>query len=405
MKKRIIAIMFACTLLSSAGCGKQAETDAVNTETEHVPEEAADGGVATPSVEIAYRAGDYVKLGDYMGMEVTLNEADYQVTEDSVNTYVDQTIAYTDPYLKDDSKTVIAEGDVIDADYVGKKDGEAFEGGSAQNQIIDVSQNINVATQTGYIEGFTDGLIGAKVGDTVDCEVTFPENYGSEELKGQKVVFTFTINSIGKAMKREDLDDAYVLKNFQAQNVEEFYNNMRNTLEQQAQEGKKTDIRSAVMENLLQICSVTSFPEGLVEARLDEYVNSFRDYYCSDGTELEEFLQSRYGVTQEQFLSESRQYLETTLKQEMILETIAEEENIAFDQDGFDEYITNLVTSSGYSAREDLYNSLGSTQESGEEYFKKVYLENKACDLVAEKAVVNYTQTEDETESVENTEQ
>ena len=83
--------------------------------------------------------------------------------------------------------------------------------------------------------------------------MTFPENYGSEELKGQKVVFTFTINSIGKAMKREDLDDAYVLKNFQAQNVEEFYNNMRNTLEQQAQEGKKTDIRSAVMENLLQI--------------------------------------------------------------------------------------------------------------------------------------------------------
>ena len=159
------------------------------------------------------------------------------------------------------------------------------------------------------------------------------------------------------------------------------------------------------MENLLQICSVTSFPEGLVEARLDEYVNSFRDYYCSDGTELEEFLQSRYGVTQEQFLSESRQYLETTLKQELILETIAEEENIAFDQDGFDEYITNLVTSSGYSAREDLYNSLGSTQESGEKYFKKVYLENKACDLVAEKAVVNYTQTEDETESVENTEQ
>ena len=148
MKKRIIAIMFACTLLSSAGCGKQAETDAVNTETEHVPEEAADGGVTTPSIEIAYRAGDYVKLGDYMGMEVTLNEADYQVTEDSVNTYVDQTIAYTDPYLKDDSKTVIAEGDVIDADYVGKKDGEAFEGGSAQNQIIDVSQNINVATQT-----------------------------------------------------------------------------------------------------------------------------------------------------------------------------------------------------------------------------------------------------------------
>ncbi len=406
MKRRIIAIITACMALAAAGCGDKAENGnaVTDTETENaLPESEEEPTVA--SIDIAYNAEDYVTLGDYMGMEVTLNESDYQVTEEAVNNFVDQSITYAQPYLKDDSKTVIQEGDVVDVNYVGKKDGAAFDGGSAENQIIDVSANSNVTTGTGYIEGFTDGLIGAKVGETVDCEATFPDDYYSEDLKGQTVVFSFTINSIGSAVTRETIDDAYVLENFQANSVEEFYENTRKTLEQQAEETKKSDIRNAVMQNLLDVCSVTSLPEQLVDARLAEYVESFRNYYCSDGVELEDFLQSNYGVTEEEFLSQNRTYMESSLSQELILEVIAEKENVEFDQEDYDQYIENILKNGGYASKEDLYGSLGSTQESGENYFKKLYLENKACDLVAEQAVVNYAKAEENTESVENTEE
>lgn len=397
MKRRAITILFLCMAISVAGCGDtkpQADTES-GTE---MLEEAATGaqpGASAASVDISYDAKDYVKLGDYSNMEVTLNEADYEVTDDAVNNYVDQSISYTQPYMADESKTVIQAGDVVDVNYVGKKDGVAFEGGSAENQIIDVSANTNVATGTGYIEGFTDGLIGTKVGETVDCEATFPENYQSEELKGQKVTFTFTVNSIGRAITREDIDDAYVKENFQAENLDDFYKNVRETLNIQAENGKKSDIRSAVLEKLMETCEVTSFPEGLLEARLEEFVDSFREYYCSGDVELADFLQSNYGMTEEQFRAENQTYLETNLTQELILETIAEKENIAFDQDEYDEYISNVMSNGGYPSKEDLYGSLGSDQEAGEKYFRKVYLANKACDMLADQAKVTYTKADD----------
>lgn len=405
MKRRLTVIFIACMAIAAGGCGDKKENNASPEATEQMPVDGTEEGVSTASIDIAYQVGDYVTLGDYSNLEVTLNEADYQVTEQAVNEYVDQTIAYTNPYQADESKTVIEAGDIVDVNYVGKKDGVAFDGGSAENQIIDVSENKNVTTGTGYIDGFTDGLIGAKVGETVDCEATFPDEYQSEELKGQTVVFSFTINSIGRAIKREDLDDAYVKENFQAESVDDFYANIRKTLEEQAENSKKSALRSAVVQKLTENCKVNSFPEGLVETRLEEYVNSFRDYYCSDGTELEDFLMKNYNVSEEQFREENQTYLETNLTQELILEAIAEKEKIAFDQEGYDAYISDVLTNGGYASKEDLYQSMGSSEESGERYFKKVYLENKACDMLVENATVNYTKAEEDTESAVSTEQ
>lgn len=405
MKRKLVVILMACMAVAAGGCGDKKEDGAAPEGTEQLSEAGTEESVSVASIDIPYEVGDYVTLGDYTNLEVTLNEADYEVTEESVNAYVDQTIAYTNPYQADESKTVIEAGDIVDVNYVGKKDGVAFDGGSAENQIIDVSQNTNVTTGTGYIEGFTDGLIGAKVGETVDCEATFPEDYQSEELKGQTVVFSFTVNSIGKAIKREDIDDAYVMENFQAESVDDFYANVRKTLEEQAESSRKSALRSAVVQKLTENCKVNSFPEGLIEARLEEYVSSFRDYYCSDGTELEDFLMNNYNVSEEEFRAENRTYLETNLTQELILEAIAEKEKIAFDQDGYDEYISNILANGGYASKEDLYKSMGSDEESGERYFKKVYLENKACDMLVENAKINDAKAEEGTESAADTEQ
>ena len=289
MKKKTIIILGACMALAAAGCGNDAAQKENGTEA--VLEEGTENGGAA-SVDIEYDVDDYVKLGDYKGIEVTLNEADYEVTEDQVNTYVDQAISYTKPYVPDESKTEVGKNDIVDVNYVGKKDGVAFDGGSAENQIIDVANNCEVTMGSGYIEGFTDGLVGAKVGETVDSEVTFPEDYDSEELKGQKVTFTFTVNAVCKEVKREALDAAYVKDNFQVESVEEFYTNSRKYLEESAEMNKKTDLRAAVLEALADLCTVESFPEGIVEARMEESLDSIRKNYCTDGMDLKTFLQN-----------------------------------------------------------------------------------------------------------------
>ncbi len=399
MKRKITAILIVCmAMTAAAGCGSKAEN--AQTGTEVPTEESTEISASGSSVDITYDVMDHVTLGDYMNVDVTLNESDYQITEDAVNSYVDQMIASVKPYVPDESKTVVEKGDVVDVNYVGKKDGVAFDGGSAENQLIDTEANANAAAGSGYIDGFSDGLIGAKVGDTVDSDVTFPEDYGNEELNGQTVTFTFTVNAICKAVTRESMDDAYALENFQLQNTEEVYATANTELEQQMETQKESDIRARVIEAVSKVCTVNSLPEGLLETRVEEYIENFRAYYCADGTDLNEFLQSSYGTTEEEFREQNRTYMEESLRQELIFEAIAENEKLEVDQEGYDTYISNIVAN-GYGSEEALYESLGSTKEVGENYFHKVYLENKACDLIAKQAKVTYTKGEEDTEAAE----
>lgn len=87
------------------------------------------------------------------------------------------------------------------------------------------------ATGTGYIDGFTDGLKGASVGDVIDCDVTFPDDYGNTDLAGKAVVFTFTVNSIQKEMTIDDVDDAFAKEQFQVDTVDEMYDQIRSYME------------------------------------------------------------------------------------------------------------------------------------------------------------------------------
>lgn len=400
MKKKAVVLLLCMVMAVSSGCGSKDNSNGVES-TEAVVEGTE---TALASADIEYDVDDYVKLGDYKNIEVTLNEADYLVNEEAVNTYADQMISYYTPYVADDTKTVVEAGDVVDVNYVGKKDGVAFDGGSADNQLIDTSNNTNATSYSGYIDGFSDGLIGANVGDTIDSEVTFPEDYQSEELKGQTVTFTFTINSVQKKMTREMLDDTFVSENFQAANVDEFYSNVRTVLEQQSESAKQSDIRNAIIDQVTEDSTVEEFPEGLLEARVEEYIDGFTSTYCTDGTTLADFLQTNYNTTEEDFRNQTNEYMKETLTQELVFEAVAKAEKIEFDQDEFDQYISNLVSNGGFASEDALYAVYGPTEEAGEKYLKKIYLSNKACTNLAETAKVTYTEAESTDAVVEGTE-
>lgn len=391
MKRKAIIFLLCVTMSFAAGCGDKQKNVADETE-------ITDGAVSQNdtdemhSSDFEYDIEDYVTLGDYMDVEVTVDKSRYKVTRDAVNTYAEQIIAYYVPYVPDESKTVVEKGDIVDVDYVGKLNGEAFEGGSATGQLIDTGANSNVTMGSGYIDGFSDGLIGAKVGDTVDSEVTFPEDYYSEDLKGKDVTFTFTINSIDKAMTLEQLDDAFVAENLNAENVEDFYKHVREDVTQQMKLQEETELRTAVMNEVVKKNKNVSFPAGLLEARVEEYIEDFQAQYCTGGVTLEDFVSANYGMTEEDFRSQCESYVGTALKQELIFEAIAKKENIPFDEEEFEEYAEAMAGNNGYASVDAMYEKYGSSKESGKKYLQKVYLQNKAVEMIAEQATINYTE-------------
>ena len=155
MKKKIVVLLLSAMMaVSVVGCGSNKNTEDHVSATESVEstENAGTSAYESPSFDI--KASDYVTLCDYDSIEVTI-DGDYQVGEQEVKEYFAQMFSNYGPFYKaDETKTTIEEGDIVNVDYVGKLDGEAFEGGTAENQNIDVYNNSSANGITGYIDGF-----------------------------------------------------------------------------------------------------------------------------------------------------------------------------------------------------------------------------------------------------------
>ena len=124
-------------------------------------------------------------LADYKGITLDTSSDEFGEFYDKV---IVSDIKSNYLYI-DKTEGTVSEGDIANIDYVGKKDGVAFEGGTAEGYDLEIGSN-------SFIEGFESGLIGAEIGKTIDLNLTFPENYGNEELNGADVVFTVTVNSV-----------------------------------------------------------------------------------------------------------------------------------------------------------------------------------------------------------------
>lgn len=401
MKKKIVVLL--CCMLLAAGCGNNEEAPTeVNTEAAENSEEqttetqeAENNSTGVVSTDIEYDVNDHVTLGDYMNVEVSINPADYVVDENAITVYANEMIAYYEPFMEDTTKKVVEKGDIVKVDYVGKKDGVAFDGGSAEGTYIDTQANADATSGGGFIDGFSDGLIGASVEDTVDSQVTFPDDYGSEELSGQTVTFTFTIHSINTKWTVDNIDDEYVNRNFQVESVDLYMEDVKGYLTEQAAWQKESDIRNAVIDAVIEKCTVDSIPEGLVEARTEEYINGFEAMYCTDGTSLEDFLMANYYTTEEDFRAQTTELMEQNVEQELIFEAIVEAEKIEFNQEEFDTYMDNLVANGGFTSKEEVYSTYGPNAEDGEKYLKNIYLQNEACTRITEKAVINEVEGEE----------
>lgn len=418
MKKKIVALMLSVMMVMSVtACGSDKEnTVAEGTEVPTALDvtEVAEGSEQADSIESVLcassefdlKGSDYVTLCDYNAINVTIT-GDYDVDDADVEEYFKGMFDSYGPFYKEDpDKTVIEEGDIVNVDYVGKLDGEAFEGGTAENQLIDVYNNASTSG-SGYIDGFTDGLKGASVGDVLDCDVTFPEDYGNTDLAGKAVVFTFTVNSIQKEISFEEVDDAFAQEQFQVDTVDAMYDEIREYMEQNADYNKQRDTYLAVQEYLIDNCTV-EVPEDYLAARLSDYKRQFIEKTCDgDESKLEQYASDYYGKTVEELEAYWKENMDKSIRLELIMDAIAEEMGVELDQEDYDTYVSQLVSSNGYESAEAMYNFYGyGDTVYGETYFNSLYTYDVALEDVTANAVVNVEAAEvlEDTEAVEETE-
>lgn len=375
MKKKLVILLVAvCAVSMLGGCGTGKKSDKKETkETEETEENKA-------AKDIEYNASDYVTLGEYKGMEVKLT-SNYEVTEEDVKSKIESLLT-SYPAYEDSDKTTVEDGDFVNIDYEGLQDGVAFEGGTAQGTVLEIGSG-------SFIEGFESGLIGANVGDTVSLNLTFPENYQNTEMAGQAVVFNVTINKIvNKAdMTYDTMTDQYVTDNFSSsgyETVQDLKDGVKEQLTQSNESTKESDTQSAVLEKLKEVCTVNSLPDGVLDQRVKEYKEQMEKVLKEKyDMGMEDYLSS-INKTQEDFDTEITDYMQQNLEMEMILTAIADKENIEVDEDGYKEYLANVISGGGYEDEDALM------EEYGEDYVKTIYRNNKAMDMVRENAVVTY---------------
>lgn len=401
MKKRMIALLLCMTtVFAMTGCGNGSQKGTEATTESSVQETYNGPSSAQMDIDLSKQV---TKLADYKGIDVTIT-GDYDVTDEQVN---ERTLALLNyrgvKGAEVTDRDTVQDGDLVLVDYIGYHNNEAFDGGSATDVMIDVSNNCEATQQTGYIDGFSDGLIGAKVGEETSSDVKFPDEYSNNpDLAGEMTTFKFKVKGIYKALTLDDLTDAQVKKNFsdaQIETKEDLIKNVRAMMESQASSNKSQDTVNKVQNYMLDNSEVT-IPDEYLEARLAEYQAQYTRDNVGDTQTLEEYLQAN-NTTLANMQKTWKTSLEKQIKLEFIFDRIAELEGLEIDQDKYEQFIDYIISSgnSELSTEASIYDYYGNgNKEDGKKNLKRLYLTNDALSFVVENANVT-VQKADSTEN------
>ncbi len=384
MKKRI-AILLVCALAGTtvlAGCNNKEESNEEEDET--VEEEDSEDEMIPAEDMLAYTEYDvteYVILpDDYMDLTVEL-DSDYEVTDEDIQEYVETYILAYYPIYVDTDKTVVEDGDTVNIDFVGVVDGEALDDATAEDYILVIGSD-------SFIEGFEDGLIGQDVGSTVVLDLTFPDDYASEDVAGKDVEFTVTINAIveEETLDYDDLTDEYVEDNFAAYGlttVDDLLADARTSLESEYESDEANEIQEKVLDQLVEKSTI-EYPQELLDERYDEYIEQLEEAAEDYGMEYEDYIltYSEYDDV-ETFEKDVYKQLEEYLDQELVLEAIVADQDLDVSQSEFDAFVDTYVAYYGFTDADEFYEYYGD-----EDYVKLGFAENRALNEVMEAATI-----------------
>ena len=290
------------------------------------------------------KALKYVKLGNYMG--ITIPKDRHIVTDEDLQANIDSLLEEHKVNINITDRAV-EYNDTLNIDYIGRVGGVAFEGGSTGGLGTDVTIGV-----TNYIDDFLEQLIGHNPGETFDIEVSFPADYGNEELNGKDAVFTITINHIVESVLPE-ITDEFISATFYESNGWTTVAQMKADLYTQVQNIK---ISEYIQEYLETNCTVKEVPEIIIDFQNSAVIKYYQDYADYYEMELDAFLQQYANIeSQEALLELYKEDNEKVARTHLIMQAVAEDAKIRATADDVQVYFTNYMETSDYSEYENIY--------------------------------------------------
>lgn len=309
MKKRVTALLAGtCMVLGLAGCA---------------------------SKEIS---NEYITISEYKG--VTVDEIQKsKVTEEQVDETIKADLQ-ANAITSEDPELAVKNGDTITLDYEGKKDGVAFEGGTATGAPLIIGSGT-------FIPGFEEGVIGHKIGETFDLPITFPDPYnGNAELSGAEVVFTITVRTI---QVPPELTDEFVKSvSEKSKTVEEYRKEVEKRLEKAAEEDFQSALQDAAWAKIVENTTAKKYPDDKVKKAVEAYNKQYEQMAGYYGMKVEDFITQQMGMTQEEFDTQIEEAAKSTVKQELAAELIAKKARLELSDKEYEEKFKEYAKQYGF---------------------------------------------------------
>ena len=271
-----------------------------------------------------------VKLGKYKGVKV--EAAEVTVTDEEVDAKIEKerennarTIEVTDRPVKDGDMTIL--------DFEGFVDGVAFDGGKGENYPLTIGSGA-------FIPGFEDQLVGAEIGKEVEVNVTFPEDYQAEELKGKAAVFKCTIKEI-KEKELPALDDEFASEVSEFDTLEEYKKDVKETLTIEKEKAARDAKEAAVIDAIIADSDM-DIPEAMVTTQQKQMIDEFAQRMQMQGLSMEQYFQFT-GATLDKMMEQVKPQAETRIKSRLVLEAVAAKEGIEATEEDYEEEIKTMA--------------------------------------------------------------
>lgn len=320
---------------------------------------------------------DYVSVSGYKGIEIDKVDVDTDISDEDVENEINSVLEEnaTD---KEVTGRAAQLGDTADINYVGKVDGQEFDGGSADNYPLELGSG-------SFIDGFEDSIVGHNVGETFDWNGKFPDDYQNTDLAGKDVVFTITVNALTEPELPELTDDFVKTVSEESETVEEYREEVRKNLEETAQENYDSELNSAVREAVLEKAEVKGYPDGEVDRIYNTYLEQYQEMASYYNMEYDEFIQLYTEMTVDEFEEEAKEAAKDNIKQSQVAEVIAEKEGLTLTDEEYEKEFEKLAEDYGYEDVDDL------KEVAGEETLKQLVLQPIVQEWLAENCVQKET--------------
>lgn len=311
-----------------------------------------------------------VELGQYKGIEI--EKVEYNVTDEDVDNEIKK-IQDQNSRMIEVTDRAVKDGDTLTIDYAGFTGDVQFEGGTAQNQTLVIGSKT-------FIPGFEDQLIGKNIGEEVEVNVTFPEEYHSEDLKGKDATFKVTIHEI-KGKEMPVLDDEFAKDVSEFDTLEELKADTRKNLEEKAKEKEKVESNNKVIEKIVNDSNV-EVPEVLVEREIDYQAKNYEQQFRMQGfagKEVEDLINNLV----KQYKDNYKDQAVFNVKTDMVMNAIIEKENITVTDEELTEELKKLAEA--YKIEEDKFEGFKESMlSSSKQYIEESIQKRKVVDLIVE---------------------